>query len=135
MEATTKIINEYTEAVAEKYKELLKRDGKLASGNLYNSVRVINDEYAPSISLADYWQFVESGRRPGKFPPPPAIKQWVQLKFPNENNLKIQQLTYLIGRKIAEKGIKPGNQMQEAINAVWPQYANRINESIKKDLF
>lgn len=64
---------------------------------------------------ADWWDYLSEGRKPGKYPPPDAIRKWIEVKpvipYPDRSGKipTLQQLTYLISRKIFEVGIKPRN--------------------------
>lgn len=139
MENTKQVIDELVKEVAEVYKQNLIADGKVASGKLVNSIKPIPiendvDGYIGNISVVDYAKFVESGRKPGKFPPPNKILDWVKIKFPSAPTLRQQQISFLVSRKIAKEGIPAGNHLKEAINQVWPKYSAMIDEAIKKDL-
>lgn len=151
MEETTLVYNTLSSALSgflndlvETYKSFLMRDGKQASGNLINSISPLEisfdgNNFDVNISLASYWKYVENGRRPGKFPPPDAILNWVKTKRnlprPSSNaRASENQIAFLISRKIANQGIAPGNQMQEAINTVWPQWQSTISDAITQDL-
>jgi len=126
------------------YKSLLIRDGKKASGNLIKSIGNVNITFQNGqingeISLASYWKYVEYGRRPGKFPPPDSILDWVKIKpvIPRPNNnipTSQNQLAFLIGRKIAREGIKPGNQFNEALEITWKKWENNISSAISTDI-
>lgn len=129
----------------QKYKGLLIRDGKKASGNLISSLKPVsiefrNGKYEADISIASYWKYVEYGRRPGKFPPVNRILEWIRIKpvIPRpRNGLKPPtepQLAFLIARKIARDGIKPGNQFEEALNMTWNIHYNDISNAIIEDL-
>ena len=55
---------------------------KKASGNLINS---ISTTYNPSnqeitVEMLDYWQYVNDGRKPGKYAPLDSIKDWIKQK-------------------------------------------------------
>lgn len=126
------------------YKSLLIRDNKKASGDLVNSIKPLNIEfksskYTGSISLKNYWKYVEYGRKPGKFPPTKNILKWIKVKpiLPRPvSGIKPteKQLAFLISRKIARDGIKPGNQFEEALNLVWNKNEKLISDAITKDL-
>lgn len=126
------------------YKNFLIRDNKKASGNLINSIKLEsidfrNNKYEGSIKLSSYWKYVEYGRRPGKFPPPSKILDWIKIKpvIPRPiNGVKItsKQLGFLISRKIARDGIKAGNQLSEALDLVWKKNEKDISDAIEKDL-
>ena len=138
------VLNEYGQAVEDTYRDRLKKDNKVASGELINKLHFIysSDGYKWEISLdlKPYWKYVEHGRKPGKFPPPDKILEWVKIKpvlpYPDKNN-KLptpNQLAYLIGRKIATKGIEAGNQLQETLDEINDRFMIKIEEAVREDL-
>lgn len=138
------VLEQYGTEVCERYRAELAERGKDASGTLSGTVRYIVKRettiYAVDLSLADYWKFVEYGRRPGKFPPPEKILQWIRVKpvLPRPlSNGKLpteQQLAYLIGRKIARDGIAPTPALADATADVYDRFLERIGAAISKDL-
>ena len=151
------VLDDFTKDVAETYRGLLLRDGKNATGELISSIKpmtpeLVNGTFECSLSLAPHWKYVENGRRPGKFPPidnnVPSdftlggnILDWVktkpQLARPNRLNSKEispKQLAFLVARKIAVKGIPPGNQLEEAIDIVYARWKDRIDAAITADI-
>ena len=56
--------------------------------------------------------FMEKGRSPGKFPPPAAIEQWIEVKkgLPKVFKERKKQFAYVIARKIAKEGIRVPNE-------------------------
>lgn len=140
------VLDDFTKDVAETYRGLLLRDGKNATGELISSIRPMTPElvdgaFQCSLSLAPHWKYVESGRRPGKFPPIDNILEWVkakpQLVRPNKldrKELAPKQLAFLVARKIATKGIQPGNQLKEALDIVYARWKDRIDAAITADI-
>ena len=127
------------------YKGLLIRDNKKASGRLISSLKPVSitytgNKYSAAISIADYWKYVEYGRRPGKFPPVDKILNWIKIKpvLPRPiNGAKPPtepQLAFLISRKIAREGIQPGNQFSEALRLSWAKDEKLISDAITNDL-
>lgn len=119
-----KAINNFISDFINTYKGLLIRDNKKATGNLIRSIKPIeiefsNNKMSGSISLASYWKYVEYGRRPGKFPPPNKILDWIKIKP-------------VIPRPV--NGIKPGNQLEEALNLSWAKNKDNISYAISADL-
>lgn len=110
-EELTILLQDYTKEL----KKNLQDSGKLASGQLYNSIMFEVSGIVGIVRMEDYADFVDQGRAPGKFPPPPAIREWIETKGLelNDSNASLEtqrdQLTYLIGRKIAREGIPPTN--------------------------
>ena len=139
-----KAINNFISDFINTYKVLLIRDNKKATGDLIKSIKPIeiefsNNKMSGSISLASYWKYVEYGRRPGKFPPQNKILDWIKIKpvLPRPvNGIKPteKQLAFLISRKIARDGIKPGNQLEEALNLSWAKNKDNISYAISADL-
>lgn len=143
MELTTiqNIINEFTDTL----KSVISSNGSNASGTLSKSITGIvkmNDKYLTvSISLEDYWKYIEYGTNP-HFPPVDKIREWIRVKpvlprplasgkLPTEN-----QLAFLIGRKISRFGTKPKpflNNTKEEFDLVGKVY-NATLELITKQL-
>lgn len=69
------------------------------------------DMWLLTFNLPKEWAYVEDGRRPGRFPPPEAIRKWITVKplVPRPDRRgrvpSIRQMVFLISRKIALKGI------------------------------
>lgn len=110
------ILEQYGNQIINDYRRLLYEGGSNASGLLGNSlVSRVNAEdgiYEVSLEIQDYWKYLEFGRKAGKFPNIDAIKKWIQVKpvTPTVYNGKLptlDQLAYLISRKIARDGIEP----------------------------
>ena len=88
-------------------------------------------EYQVIFDLADYWYYVENGRRPGKRPPISVIEQWISDKgikpHPQANGKipSMKQLAFAISTKIAREGTQyyqmGGTQvLHEAVNEQSP---------------
>ena len=101
---------------------------KVASGSLKDSFKADIDENFLGIrSSVEYASNVDLGRRPGKFPTrePDILKlqRWIKLKFGNEpyqntrggKPLRLRDLSYVIGRKIAKDGYVGINYTAKAL--------------------
>lgn len=135
-------------------KEVLERYGQLlvtkyqmyvpeASGKLVQSVKYelkYNEtSYEVGLWLEDYWKYVEYGRKAGKFPPLSKIEEWIRVKpvIPRPYDGKLpteKQLSYLIGRKIAEEGIEPKNVLKRAEDEVKDEMLMSIKQAIMEDI-
>ena len=75
-----RVLNEFADTFIELARENLESNGSNASHALSDSIEKIidigEDSFSVKISLEDYWIYLENGRGPGKFPPPPAIRNW-----------------------------------------------------------
>lgn len=138
-------IKEIVDTFISSCKQTLENKGINSSGNLSKSIKGIvkmNDKYLTiSISLEDYWKYIEYGTNP-HFPPVDKIREWIRVKpvlprplasgkLPTEN-----QLAFLIGRKISKFGTKPKpflNNTKEEFDLVGKVY-NATLELITKQL-
>lgn len=133
------LINEFIEV----YKRNLQP--KKASGSLINQTKgkiKVNGKWLYVVlTLPEHWKYVEYGRRPGKFPPPDVIKDWIRVKpiLPQPFNDKLpttNQLAYLIGRKIAKKGIPATNILSNSIDEfnLVDRLTNAVLELIQQNI-
>lgn len=118
-------LRELGEIVSTSYKNSLSKKNKIATGDLYNhtyEVEINNGHYIVYLNLPRYWEAVEYGRSPGKFPPVDAIRKWIEVKplVPESRGYdkvpSVEQLAYLISRSIANNGIPASNVLEEALN-------------------
>ncbi len=85
--------------------------------NLSSGFKVTSGTIFAAISLEHYFEQVDQGRRPGSFPPPNVIARWIHEKGLNREQLITDnQLAFLIGRKIKEKGTKGTRFYSKVIN-------------------
>lgn len=133
---------QYADAIADKYKTNLENSGRRASGELIASVNskvtVNGNEYAIELNLEDYWYYVENGRKPGKFPPPDKILQWIKMKpilpqpMANGKLPTEKQLAFLIGRKIANEGFEGTKDLEHTMEEV--DYEQVIQDALDADV-
>lgn len=143
----------------ERYKTVLKENGRVASGNLLNSIkgeiRVDNNIYSFIINLNDYWKFLENGVNGtavdngsiysfnSKAINTDAIEKWITVRgiVPHSINNKIpstKQLAYAISRSIARNGIKGGHYLNNSlqstnfINNIIEEFSKQVNIEINK---
>lgn len=138
------VLNDFADRFIELARQNLTNNQSNASHELYNSLEKIieigEDHYSVKISLADYWEFLEHGRGPGKFPPPPAIQNWIEVKpvtpVPGVDGKTptVQQLSFLIGRKIAREGTEPKPFFEPAKQQVLQELSDAIDQAIDDDI-
>lgn len=126
------LMNKYgTEVVAEMITRL-NGYGKKASGNLIKSLKYTIEQNGDIIELdiegAPYWQYVDKGRRPGKFAPVSALQKWARLKgIP-------QSAVYAINLKIFRKGIAPTNFASTTLSRRKSKFEEMIALAYREDM-
>lgn len=136
-------LNDYGKELADKNKRNLVNDDAVASGKLINSIRYIfnknNTSFEISMEMAEYWKYVENGRKSGKFPPISAIREWVNVKrvIPRPYNGKLpteNQLAFLIARSISKKGIRPKPIFNDTLDDAMNDFENGLEDAFTKDV-
>lgn len=144
---TMKALNDFGNFIITNYKRQLE-DEEISNGELYKTisykVSTTTGGWVISVSLADYWKYVEYGRRPGKMPPLSAIENWIKVKqiIPHSMTLKsgktviptIPQLSFLIARKIGRDGIQPRPLFKNSFEAAKKQFIELIKDAIEQDI-
>ena len=138
------VLNDFGKFLVEEYKDRLILNDVNASDELYNSITYKVEQgrntFEVKLELADYWKYVENGRKAGKWPPISAIQKWIEIKpvlpRPMDNGKlpTTQQLAFLIARKIGLEGIKPRPLLQQSVDEVWNVMNEYIAEAFAKDL-
>ncbi len=134
-----KVLMEYGEYFIQQARNDLGNNHSYASGKLGDTmktdVQIYDDHYEVNIILQDYWEYVDNGRKPGKFPPPNKIKKWIQIKpVPRGKLPTVDQLAFLIGRKIATKGIDPAPFFKKNIRPTYEHFKEAIALAIDEDV-
>jgi hypothetical protein len=89
--------------------------GVNASGKTSDSIEPFVSGSGLSLSLtfqatgdrARVMRFIEDGRKPGKYPPTSAIREWMDdVGIEGGSERETDQIAFLISRKIAESGFK-----------------------------
>lgn len=131
-----KFLTEYAKNIESIYKgELQSRNYRIAD-TVKVSVNIFGDNYNVIINLADYWKWIENGRKPGKMPPIDKITQWIRDKNikPREPKITEKQLSFLIARKIGIDGIAPKKLLQGSIELATDEFKKELSESWKLDI-
>lgn len=139
----TEALEGYCRDFREAYKRNLEKDGRKASGTLIDSIELQIQTHGTTIivllNVADYYYYVEQGRKAGKRPPFGKILQWVQEKpiIPREGpNGKLpteKQLAFLISRKIGNEGYDGKPSLQETIDEVNSRYIPILQAALQAD--
>lgn len=137
------VLEAYGQTLVEKYQMgLIDKDG-IASGRLLDSAKYIvehNDGvYEVGISLEEWWRYLEEGTLP-HWPPVDAIREWITVKqiVPHPDTQgrvpSVEQLTYLIGRKISEEGTEGRWVLRDALEEMNPEWEKLIDQAIEIDI-
>ena len=137
-------LEKYGEEVRNLYQDNLIRADKIATGTLLNSVEFSVEQYRRRfdvvLTLADYWKWVEDGRKKGTLPPPSAILKWILAKpyipKPNDNGRipTPQALSWAIAKKIEKKGIDPTPALKRASEDTFARMEQDIADAFAKDV-
>ena len=144
---TMKALNDFGKVIVTNYKSQLDAE-QMNNGELYRtisySVSTGTGGWVISVSLAEYWKYIEYGRRPGKMPPVSAIENWIKVKqiLPRPLTLKsgksvvptIPQLSFLIARSIGRRGIPPKPLFKKSFEAAKQQFMQVIEDAITQDI-
>lgn len=146
------VLEEYGRAVAEQYKANLIRDGRPTMDNgLINSIRTrvdVGDQaYEVTMTLNDYWKYIEygtqgwfTGNPSRKFPPVSVLEHWIEVKpvipRPDANGRipSPKSLAFLIGRKIRDFGTQGRADLTEAKMDVTERFRERISAALGHDM-
>lgn len=137
------VLEDYAKDIQERYKDVLSNNGHVASKNLIDSIKtevVVGEQaFEVTMTLADYWKYVECDTRP-HFPPPDALVKWIEVKpvipRPGKNGRipTPKQLAYLIGRKIATFGTTGTHDLQQTKDDIFAWYQERMSVALGHDI-
>lgn len=141
----TNVLNDFADTFIELARQNLDSNNTNASHNLYDSfekiIEIGEDYFSVKISMADYGKYVENGRGPGKFPPMDKIKEWIEIKpvaiqpGMNGRTPSIDQLTFLISRKIANEGTEAQPFFEPAREEAITRFDAAISQAISDDIY
>ena len=138
-----KVLQDFATDIRDRYRDVLANNDHIASRKLVDSIKtqvVVGDNYYEvTMTLEDYWKYVENDTKP-HFPPPEKILQWIRIKpiFPRPDSLDRKptenQLAYLIGRKIYNEGTKGSHDLEKTKDALLPFYMDRLSIALGRDM-
>jgi hypothetical protein len=113
------------------------------TGALYNSIQVSwnPDTQNVTVEMLDYWQYVNDGRRPGKYVPIKPLMRWIRAKGFNKNKqtgkfqkFNIKSTAFAISRSIKENGIQPTYFYDEAFKIFESEFENEAIRGLGLDI-
>lgn len=135
------VLERYAEAFIKNAQQNLDKNDSNASGALQRSMEldkiVIDDRMMKvTISLEDYWYYLEHGRKAGKMPPIQPIIEWIESKPvpPKVEGLTVRQRAFAIARSIGKNGTKPHPFFESAKQQTWKQFKDEIAEAVHEDI-
>lgn len=111
-----KALNAFALDYIQELNKALRKEDKIATGDLVESLshRIIKMpkgiDYTITIDAKKYLDYVDAGRKPGKYPPIRAISEWARVKGIS------QKAVFPIARKIKQEGIEPTNVIRKSLN-------------------
>ena len=129
-----KVLNEFGKDYVKILIRLLKKEGKVASSALINSISYKLKEQAGLIQYQlianDYLQYVDEGRKPGSYPPIRAIADWVRVKGISKDAI------FPIARSIFKFGIKPTHVLKKTLTEIQtsPTLRNKYEETLVENM-
>ena len=144
---TMKALNDFGKFIVTNYKSELEAE-KMNNGELYRNIKYSvstgTGGWVISVSLADYWKYIEYGRRPGKMPPLEVIEKWIDVKQIKPHSMTLKsgktviptppKLPFLIARSIGRRGIAPKPLFQKSFEAAKQQFMQVIIDAITQDI-
>jgi hypothetical protein len=116
----------------------LRRSKVVASGDLLKSIQftveATEDGAIVNLNGNDYITYVDKGRKPGKYAPTSALKEWIKAKGIATDEAKVSSIAFAINNKIKRQGIKPRPVLETAYNTGLPMFNKIIDENLEKDL-
>ncbi len=133
------VFKKYSKIFQNSVKNVLRKEKKVASGDTLRSILVKTFSNPNSSGLYLYanktFEFIQSGRRPGKNPPYSAILRWVKnkpvsLKF----GYNEKKAASAIMRGIGQKGIEPTNIAEQALSNILPSLIQEASAAYIRDV-
>lgn len=158
-----RVLNEFADAVVQKARENLERNGTNATGALSQSlddhrderVKIEEDRYQVFIALEDYWRYIEYGTGPAhvkegvdefnvlhlgvQHTGEPRAQYWppigVLRTWANVKGLGgDESFPYAVQGKIHKEGVEPKPFLEPAIEETLPRFEDAIREAIEADV-
>lgn len=130
--------NDFVNLVADK---IIEADG-IATGEMLNTldfeVRKENGHFSVYLKHTDYFTYFDKGTEP-HFPPREPIEKWIQDKpiFPEPDDdgrlPTVEQLAFLIARKISRDGTEARDVFETAKVELIPQYEQKFADALAED--
>lgn len=144
-----KVLERYADAFIKNAEANLQKNDSNASGELQrsmelNEIKIDSNKMSVTISLADYWWYVEHGTSPDygakkserKMPPIKPLIEWIESKPvpPKVEGLTVEQRAYGLAKHIQKHGTKPHPFFNKAKEQTYKQFKDDIAEAVQMDI-
>lgn len=138
----SQVLNDMGRRMVEYMREKLKENGTNASGKLSSSIAHLVQQdgqaFEVSISLEEYWKYVEYGTKP-HWVPVDKLREWIIVKpvIPEARNGKlptVDQLAHMINWKIHEKGTQPQEFFWNSVEEAVADFEAAVEEALGRDI-
>ena len=148
------VLEDFAKDIKDRYRDILEQNDNVASRKLIDSIKtqvVVGDNaYEVTMTLEDYWKYVEEGvkglsnpsspfKNPG-WKAFPHILKWIEVKpvIPRPgNNGKIptpKQLAFLITRSIVTEGTHAYHPLEKTKDDILPWWREQISQALGHDM-
>jgi len=110
----------------------------LSNSELMKNIKVKVEDERLVILVADYYRWIESGRKVGaKGIPISVLIDWIRRKKIKSSGVSINQLAFMIQRSIKKTGISKRPFLTQAYNEASKEFDKKLNgviDSVMKDV-
>lgn len=127
------VIQKHLNKISDAIKATMSQKGLSATGAAQDSLEVDGNKLLGN----DYIYYLDKGRKPGTFPPVDNIRDWVRDKLGITEEKEINQIAYLVGRKIKNEGTEifkdnsKGIELDSIIEKEMEELMNDISDQAK----
>jgi phage gpG-like protein len=121
-------------AIQRMARENLRSQGAISTGRLRSSVRIrfTTDRMGAVIGTnVNYAAAVEQGQKPGHWPNVGDLIRWVKRKIIRAPKSEVRKVTFLVGRKIHDKGTPAKPYLFPAAKKQWPKLKSNLYKVLK----
>lgn len=131
-----KYLDDYAEEVANDYEQYLAAQKYDIAKTITTNIKRFGNVYTVNLNMAEYWKYIEYGRKAGKRPPINAILTWVRKKgITPRGGVKMsdRSLAFMIAKKIGKVGIQPRPVLFEKI-VKSKNFETNVLKALQKDI-
>jgi len=114
------------------------------TGRLSGSMKFVSQQGKGYFEMLEYGLYVDEGRKPGKYAPVNAIRQWIKSKpvaprdkrgrFMKRTPATMKSLAFLLNRAIFEYGIEPTHFFSDPLDEEIDKLVKKLPASVEADI-